>query len=115
VSHETALSVYEISDANPAQVHLTVPVRFGRLAGGIRLHHADLTREDVDQRDGYRVTAPLRTLLDVAQAPTSQELLDDAVTEAVERGLVTVEQVARLVGGASDRTSWRLTQALEQL
>jgi hypothetical protein len=33
------------------------------------------------------VTAPLRTLLDVAESPLSQEHLDTAVRDALERGL----------------------------
>ena len=37
---------------------------------------------------GYLVTTPLRTLIDVAGSALSQEYLDAAVKEALERGLV---------------------------
>ena len=51
LSHETALVVYGISDANPARVHLTVPkaARFRReKPKGVALHSADL-----GEGDGY--------------------------------------------------------------
>ena len=89
VSHETALTVHELSDVMPERVHLTVPKGFRkRVPPGCVLHFASLTAEDIEPRPGYSVTTPLRTLLDVASSALSQEHLDFAVKEALERGLV---------------------------
>jgi predicted transcriptional regulator of viral defense system len=89
VSHDTALTVHELSDVMPAQVHLTVPPGFRkRVPPGCVLHKATLTSEEIEVRDGYRVTTPLRTLCDVAEGPLSQEHLNRAVRDALERGLV---------------------------
>ena len=89
VSHDTALTVHELSDAMPAQVHLTVPPGFRKnVPPGCVLHKAVLTPEEIESRTGYRVTTPLRTLLDVADSPLSQEHLNRAVRDALERGLV---------------------------
>ena len=52
------------------------------------LHKAALPEDDVEQRIGYSVTTPLRTLLDMADTPLSQEHLNKAVEDALERGLV---------------------------
>lgn len=52
------------------------------------LHRATLRAEDVTDRDGYRVTTPLRTLLDVAASTISLEHLGAATLQALERGLV---------------------------
>ena len=94
VSHETALTVHELSDVMPAQVHLTVPPGFRkRIPRGCVLHKANLAPGDVELRDGYRVTTPLRTLLDVALGPLSQEHLNAAVGDALERGLVRRRQL----------------------
>src|SRR3972149_4247026 len=38
VSHETALSVYDLGDVNPARIHLTVPHGFRKEAHGTVLH-----------------------------------------------------------------------------
>jgi predicted transcriptional regulator of viral defense system len=89
VSHDTALTVHELSDVMPARVHLTVPPGFRKkVPPGCVLHKANLTPKETESRTGYRVTTPLRTLLDVADSPLSQEHLDRAVRDALERGLV---------------------------
>ena len=89
VSHDTALTVHELSDAMPAQIHLTVPPGFRkRVPPGCVLHKATLTPEEIEPRTGYRVTTPLRTLFDVADSPLSQEHLNRAVRDVLERGLV---------------------------
>jgi predicted transcriptional regulator of viral defense system len=88
VSHETALTVHELSDIMPAQVHLTVPPGFRkRIPPGCVIHKARLVPGDTETRAGYRVTTPLRTLLDMAESPLSQEHLDKAVRDALESGL----------------------------
>jgi hypothetical protein len=73
----------------PDRVHLTVPTGFRKkVLPGCVLHKADLVSGDVESRTGYQVTTPLRTLLDVVDGPLSQEHLDKAVRDALERGLV---------------------------
>ncbi len=88
-SHETALSLHGLSDVLPARIHLTAPPGFRKpTPPGCVLHRALLAVVDIEERAGYRVTTPLRTLLDVADSPLSQEHLDKAVAEALERGMV---------------------------
>jgi predicted transcriptional regulator of viral defense system len=89
VSHETALTEHELSDVMPARIDLTVPKGFRkRVPPGCVVHKAMLGPEDVESRTGYSVTTPLRTLVDVSASALSQEHLDRAVKEALERGLV---------------------------
>jgi hypothetical protein len=53
------------------------------------LHKTDLSDGDVEAWDGFGITTPLRTILDVARSrEISPEHLDSAVREAVTRGLV---------------------------
>jgi len=89
VSHDSALSVHQLSDVMPAKVHLTVPSGFRKPAPpGCVLHTAILHDRDTEQRSGYRVTTPLKTLVDVAASPMSQEHLDDAVADGLRLGLI---------------------------
>ena len=89
VSHDTAFTVHDLSDVMPERVHLTVPRGFRkRVPAGCILHFASLADEEIETRLGYSVTTPLRTLIDVAGSALSQEHLDAAVKEALERGLV---------------------------
>src|SRR5579884_1395105 len=60
-SHETALVLHGLGDANPERIHLTTPPTFHkRLPPGIVLHRDDIDQRDVEERVGYRVTTPLR-------------------------------------------------------
>src|SRR5881296_2465622 len=55
-SHHTALSLYDLSDLNPAKLHMTVPADFRRssaIPGILVLHYADLSRSDVQMAQGF--------------------------------------------------------------
>jgi predicted transcriptional regulator of viral defense system len=89
VSHESALILHDLTGLLPDRVHLTVPPTFRKRAPrGVVLHKAVLAPEDVEERTGFRVTTPLRTLLDAAAGSVSQEQLEQAVKDALSRGLV---------------------------
>lgn len=85
VSHETALAVHGLSDANPAVIHLTVPANFrSRPSTGTRLHRGELLDGDIWLHEGFRITTPLRTLLDVAAGTLDLDQLVDAIQQACE-------------------------------
>ena len=98
VSHETALVLHGLSELLPGEVHLTVPRGFRKAAPpGCVLHRAKLGPEDVREGEGYRLTAPLRTLTDVAGSGVSSEQLGKAARDAIARGLITREALARAI------------------
>lgn len=89
VSHDSALVLHELGELLPGKIHLTVPPRFRKAAPpGCMLHKAILPDGDVEERAGFRVTSPLRTLLDAAEGHVSHEQLAKAVADALARGLV---------------------------
>ncbi len=93
-SHETALALPDLSDVNPARIHVTVPPGFRRrLPSGIVVHRSVVPTEDWEEREGYRVTTPLRTLTDIAKAPASWPSLQQAVRDALRRGLLRRRQL----------------------
>ena len=107
VSHESALFLHQLSDALPHRTHLTVPASFRKTPlRGSKLHKAKLTHNEVEQREGFAVTTPLRTLLDVANDPRiPQEQVAKAISDAVERGLVrssAVKDAMKSVPGSKD-------------
>ncbi|HKQ47596.1 MAG TPA: type IV toxin-antitoxin system AbiEi family antitoxin domain-containing protein [Phycisphaerae bacterium] len=95
VSHETALGLHGLSELIPSKTHLSVPKSFRkRPPKGCVLHKSTLTKNDWNEHEGFKVTTPLRTLLDVAASDTvPQEQLDKAVSEALERGLIRKAKV----------------------
>ena len=84
ISHDTALAVHELGDVMPSKVYLTVPPGFRKRApGACILHTARLSPPDVEHHKGFNITTALRTLLDVADSPLSQDLLETAIPERV--------------------------------
>jgi predicted transcriptional regulator of viral defense system len=55
-SHQTALSLHELSDLNPAKLHLTVPKNFRRnsiIPGIVELHYRDLPENEIQAGPGH--------------------------------------------------------------
>jgi predicted transcriptional regulator of viral defense system len=91
-SHHTVLSLYDLSDLNPAKLHMTVPTHFRRnseIPGVLVLHYADLPESDVKTAQGYKFTRPLRAILDLIEAGTvERNFIHQALRQAVDRGLI---------------------------
>ena len=112
VSHETALSVHELSDVDPGQLHLTVDPSFHRRDDAVVLHVAELAGDDIERRGAWAVTTPLRTLLDVAQGDATQEHLDRAVLDGVRQGKFSRRALLRATDAAPDRAALRIERAI---
>src|ERR1039458_1385960 len=68
-SHQTALSLHDLSDVMPAKLHMTVPRSFRRnseIPRVLVLHFANLPQSGIGAADGVRVTKPMQTILDLA-------------------------------------------------
>lgn len=95
-SHETALSIHDLSDVMPAKLHMTVPKHFRRMAKTPRaliLHYDDLKDSDIKKMRGYRVTKPLRTIVDLLTGDElSRGLIRQAFLQAIERGFITIRE-----------------------
>ena len=90
LSHETALRLHQLSDVNPAEVHITVPktARLERtVPDWLAVHRTDLAEYDITYVDGLRATAVERTLLDIARSLPQSNVLADAVRDARRRDL----------------------------
>ena len=98
-SHETALDIHELSDIMPAKMHMTVPPRFRKrieIPKNLKLHFGHLSKKDIEIRQGYRVTTPLRTLLDIIEAGTvAQDQIIQAIKEGIQRGTLTLQDVIK--------------------
>lgn len=111
VSHDSALALHELSDVMPSRIHLSVPPRFRKLSPpGCRLHVARVPDDDRTPWTVFCVTRPGRTLADAADSRSvTTEMLQAAVREALQRGLVTVADLERR---AEEGANSRLTEAL---
>jgi predicted transcriptional regulator of viral defense system len=113
VSHETALSVHELGDVDPAHVHLTVPRNFRQRDPGVVVHLAELPSRDVEEHDGFRVTTPLRSLLDVAAGELDLDQLAQAIEEALARGMTTRRALLERADEFGASAALRIERALQ--
>ena len=98
----------------PARINLTVPPGFRkRLPKGIIIHRARLSSKDIEERAGYQVTVPLKTLLDVAEGTLGEELLQQALKESLGRGLVMMKQID--LTKMTERGKSRMQRAIHSL
>ena len=112
VSHETALAVHGIGEFETARVHLTVPLQFTMRDDALVLHHADLPGTDVLQRTGFRVTTPVRSLIDVAALAPEEEHLGRAIADAQRNGLLTLRSLRARAEMVDVRAAFYIERAI---
>src|ERR1700722_19100445 len=97
-SHQTALSLYDLSDVMPAKLHMTVPKNFRRnseIPRVLVLHFVDLPQDDIGAVHGVRVTKPMRTILDLLErGEVPLATLRQALREGLRRGLIPRSEIA---------------------
>jgi len=99
-SHETALSIYELTDAMPAKYHITVPQSFRKSSAiphNIALHRGSIRPQDIRNMQGYLVTTPAKTICDMLESGTmhTRDIMA-ALKQAQKSGLVTQEEARRI-------------------
>jgi len=112
VSHDSALELYGLSDLLPAQTHITLPRTSSRRRSGIRMHTTDLNANEIAVRDGLPVTTVARTIADVARSGGATELVEQAVHEALSRGLVGEEELREQASRRGGRAKREMLAAL---
>lgn len=115
ISHESALGVYDLTDALPTQVHVTVPRTASRRREGIRLHTKAISASEITSRDGLSVTTVPRTIADVAAAGVAEEFVIQAVHQAIDRGLVGPGELRNAREKYGGRAARIIAQALREM
>ena len=91
-SHQTALSLFELSDVMPEKLHMTVPPSFRRHSetpGVLVLHRGTIISQEIENREGYKVTKPARAIFDlIVEESVSIDIVRQAFKEAKQRGLI---------------------------
>lgn len=91
-SHQTALSLYELSDINPAKIHMTVPPSFRRhseIPAVLVLHRGNVSKKEIEEREGFGITRPVRAIVDlIIEESVQVDIIQQAFREACKRGLI---------------------------
>jgi predicted transcriptional regulator of viral defense system len=104
LSHETALSYFNLGDFNPAKVHITVPVGFRRNSPPPRtvvLHRAVLAPAEITLMRGMRICRAVRALCDVAdENPVALEEYRLVAKAAIRQGLILESEIKAVKANA---------------
>jgi predicted transcriptional regulator of viral defense system len=106
ISHESALSLYDLTDVLPSEIHVIVPETASRRRAGIRQHTNQLAPEEITHREGLPVTTVARTIADVSISGLAEEQVRQAIHESLQRGLTSRDELLGLAnrrGGRAKR------------
>jgi predicted transcriptional regulator of viral defense system len=111
ISHESAAAFHELGELDPLRTHVSVPRSFRASVTGLSLHPVmDLGNDDVEDQGAFRVTNPMRTLIDLGRSSTDGDQLSRALADALDRHLVT----RRAVRARSEAVDVRAALAIER-
>lgn len=99
ISHESALAVFKISDANPSRVHVTVPrsARMRReIPKAVELHRTAIDPSEITVVDGIPVTTVERTVTDLLASGCRIDLIKQAISGARKEGFISGAEAQRL-------------------
>lgn len=106
-SHETALSLHDLSDVLPSKQNLTVPSSWRkrriREPANIVLHFDEIPGNQKGWFGSVPVTTPIRTLSDCALNSTPREFVIQAMKQGAKRGLFSLAAAKLAIGGKEHR------------
>lgn len=114
ISHDSALSLYDLGDVDPIRTDLSVPPNFRKSAPGVRLHRGVLPDDDITGFEGVRITTPIRTILDIAAGHLSLDELTLAINDALSRGMTTRRALFHRVDEFGAHAALRVERALTE-
>jgi predicted transcriptional regulator of viral defense system len=111
ISHDSALVVYDLSDALPSEIHVVMPRTGSRRRDGLRLHTNKIGAKEITRREGLPVTTPARTIADVITYGLGHELVRQAIEDAVRKGLTTRAELLE----QADRRQGRVKNVIKEI
>jgi len=100
LTHDTALDLWDVSDVNPAKIHITVP-RGHRPQRAIPkayvIHREELDPAEVTAIEGVPVVKLASALRQCAQEHLGRDLLEQAARHGRARGLLSAQEHETLV------------------
>ncbi len=112
ISHDSALSLHELSDIMPAKIHFTVPPGFRKKTPkGCVIHKGLVSCDAKEQREGFFVTTPLRTIIDSAESNFSMDYLGQAILQACDKGMLQLIDIVS--SDMSEKARQKITKALK--
>jgi very-short-patch-repair endonuclease len=112
VSHRSAAVLWGVTRLRCAEVEVSVVARHCRSREGLVVHRlAHLHPDDRAVKDGIPVTSPARALVDLAASAGPDEV-EDALSQARARGIVSDRQLSDVLARAGNRAGVSALRAL---
>lgn len=91
ISHASALGLYELSDVNPAKIHITVPQAHRprrEVPAPYVLHREDLGPEDLTTYEGIPIVTAAKAIRQAHETHLGPALIRAAIEDGRRRGLL---------------------------
>jgi len=104
LSHETALSVYELSDVLPGEIHIIIPKTRSRRRKHVKYHIQKISDDEITKYKGLPITTVERTIIDVLNSGGDILQVKKAIIEALNRGMTTKAHLLAQAQRSSPKT-----------
>ena len=115
ISHASALALHDLSDVLPGEIHVTIPRSASRRHLELTLHTNQLAPGDVTTVAGLPVTTVPRTIADVAAGGLADELVIQAIHQAIRRGLTSKAELQFYAESRGGRPRRLVALAIQEL
>jgi predicted transcriptional regulator of viral defense system len=99
ISHESALDLYELSDVNPARIHVTVPAGYRthrEIPPLYVLHREDLEPDEQASFEGVPVVSAAKAIRQAHAQHQRRSLLEQAIDDGARTGWLGRREADRL-------------------
>lgn len=104
LSHASALSIYDLSDVLPGEIHLIIPKTRSRRRDGIKYHVCKITKNEITSYRGLPITTVERTIADSIRSGLNDFLIKQAIQQGIDRGMMTRESLIDQAGRSGKKT-----------
>jgi len=95
-------------------IHFTVPSGFRKKTPkGCVAHKGKVSCDEKEQREGFFITTPLRTIVDSAESSLSMDYLQQAIKEACDRGILQIIDIVS--AEMSEKAKNKITALLKNM
>lgn len=113
ISHESALDVHKLGEVIPTKVHFTVPKIFRKkIPKNYLCYKSDLKRDEIEEKEGFKVTSPIKTIIDVVEK-IDLEQLEKVVFDAYQKGFINQHTIEK--ADAKDETKRKLLNIFSKI
>lgn len=113
ISHQSALSVHKLGDIIPAKVCFTAPKTFRKkIPENYICHKAALGKDEIEKKEGFKVTTPIKTIIDVSEK-IDLEQLEKVVIDAYQKGFINQYLIEK--SNASDGIKRKLLNVFSRI